>query len=550
MTGVIINKKVPLLISFLCFITGLSAQNVFSIRNVDSVFAVKQAESLYDEVYVGNVFLEEKAKGLKFFCDSAYKHTEEQIIEAFGNVQINRGDTLDLQSEYLRFDLNTSLAKARLNVKLEHAKATLLTDSLDYDLNNEVGSYDYGGKLIDSTSTLTSKIGRYYATTGDVFFKENVLIVGEEYNITTDSLNYNVNSNDANIIAPTYFENKDYKMYTEKGVYNTSTGISEFTQATKLINDSYVLTGDNLKYDEKSGIGILTQNCKLVDTINNRVLKSAYMRSERKDSTILAVDSIELQYIMEKDTLFAHSDTIYIHKDSLSNDVMEVYRKVKFFKTDFQGKCDSMAFNSADSVMHMFYDPTVWSGENQLTADTITAEVVNNKLKYVNLLQNALAISVENAKEEFYNQMKGRVMKGFIDNDTLHTIEVYGNGESMYFSKDKGQLMGVNQIKCSDITIRLKNQKLNSIVFREKPVGTMYPVKEIEQISLYLKGFRWDENNRPKRREDIFEWNMTPPIDDSKKHRGVITEDDEEEQTKEESKKKKQLEPKEENIEN
>ncbi len=74
------------------------------------------------------------------------------------------------------------------------------------------------------------------------------------------------------------------------------------------------------------------------------------MRSEQRDSTVLALDSIELQYIMEKDTLFAHSDTVFVHKDSLHNTIMEVYRKVKFFKTDLQGKCDSMAFTSADRI--------------------------------------------------------------------------------------------------------------------------------------------------------------------------------------------------------
>lgn len=531
MIGTAISKQIFLLVSLLCvvFTYGYS-QNVFTIRHADSVFAIKNPITEdYDRVSVGNVFLEEQQKEIKFFCDSAYEHADTQLIEAFGNVQVNRADTIDLQGDYMSFNLKTSFLKVRNNAKLEHAKATLLTDSLDYDLNEEVGFYNYGGKLIDSTSTLSSRIGKYYANNGDAFFQQNVIITGKDYTIITDSLRYNVHTNEAFIIAPTDFESKDYKMYTEKGVYNTNTGISNFTQATKLINKSYILTGDKLNFDEKTGIGILTENCKLVDTINNMVLTSNYMRSLQKDSTVLALDSLELQYIMENDTLFAHSDTVFVHKDTLHNNVLEVYRKVKFFKTDLQGKCDSMSFTAVDSLMRMFYDPTIWSAGNQLTADTITAEFHNEKLKYINLLQNAFTISSEDTTKNFYNQMKGRKMRGFIDNDTLHTIEVYGNGESMYFAKDKGKLMGINHIRCSDITIRLKDQKLQTIVFRNKPIGIMYPVKDIDEISLLLPDFRWDEANRPRKREDIFQWNTASAIDLLPVNKGIITEDDDRE---------------------
>ncbi|PVX50094.1 OstA-like protein [Balneicella halophila] len=545
MTGIAIRKYTIFIFCCLSLSTEIVAQSFFTIRNADSVFMVKNPVTQdHDQVFVGNVFLEEKAKEIKFFCDSAYKHSDTQIIEAYGKVQVNRGDTIDLQGEYMSFDLNTNFLKVRKNAKLEHAKATLLTDSLDYNLDTEIGAYNYGGKLIDSTSVLSSRVGTYYASNGDVLFKQNVVITGEDYKIITDSLRYNVNSNEAFIISPTDFVSEDYQMYTERGVYNTNTGISNFTKATKLINESYVLTGDNLNYDEKTGIGILTKNCELVDTVNNMVLKSDYMKSVRQDSSVLAVDSIELQYIMEKDTLFAHSDTIFVHKDTLHRQIMEVYRKVKFFKPDFQGKCDSLSFTEADSTMRMYYDPTIWSGTNQLTADTITAEFVNEKLKHVNLLQNAFTIASEDSTQNFYNQMKGREMKAFIDNDTLHTIEVYGNGESLYFVKDDGKLTGVNHIRSSDITIRLNDQKLSTIIFRTKPTGTMHPVSNFDKIALLLNGFRWDEANRPRRREDIFEWNLAPPVEEPAQKRGVITEDNpEEEKNDEDLKNAKQRKP-------
>lgn len=534
MTGIKI-KHYLLLCGCLLSVFGTFAQekSVFTIRQVDSAFAVKNTfTGDYDQVLVGNVFLEEKQKAIKFFCDSAYKHEDTQILEAFGNVQLNRGDTIDVQGDYMSFNLLTNFLKVRNNVKLEHARAKCLTDSLDYDMNTEIGAYNYGGKLIDSTSTLTSRIGKYYMNTGDVEFKQNVKITGKEYTTTTDSLRYNVHSKKAFIIAPTDFVNKEYQMYSEQGVYNTATGISTFTKATRLTNKSYVLTGDNLEYNEKTGIGIVTKNCKLVDTIKNFILTSDYLESQRQDSTVLAVKNIELKYINKKDTLFAHSDTILIHKDTLHNNLLEIYRKVKFFKKDIQGKCDSMSLNSTDSIMRMFQNPTVWSGENQLTADTITAEFLDGKLKYVNLRKKALALSTQDSTLQFYNQIKGRDMRGIITNDTLRNIEVKGNSEVLFFQKEKLEYVGINHMRCSSISIRLKAGKMNNATFRTTPKGTLYPLSHKDKVSLYLPNFRQEAANRPRRREDIFEWKTTPKAEKEKIKKAVITEEEPEKDEK------------------
>ncbi len=535
MIGRIIKKNGFFLLCVLPLFGFAQEHNIFTIRQVDSAYAIKNIVSQdYDKVFVGNVFLEEKAKEIKFFCDSAYEHSDTQLLEAFGNVQVNRGDTIDLRGDYMSLDLNTSLLKVRNNGVLEHARATLLTDSLDYDLNTEIGAYNYGGKLVDSTSTLSSRIGKYFAHTGDALFEQDVLITGNTYTITTDSIRYNVNSNEAFVIAPTNFKNEDYQMYSQEGEYNTDTGISNFKKGTRLINKSYVLTGDNLNFNEKTGVGILTENCKLVDTLNNMVLKSNYMRSEQRDSTVLALDSIELQYITGQDTLFAHSDTVFVRKDSLHNTIMEVYRKVKFFKTDLQGKCDSMAFTSADSLMYMFYDPTIWSSANQLTADTITAEFVDGKLKYINLLKNAFSVSSVDTTLNYYNQMSGRKMQGFVEKDTLRTIEVSGNAEALYFFMEKEEAVIYGTMLSSDITVRLKKQKLDEIAFKTKPKGRAYPIQDADEKTLYLNNFRWDNANRPKKREDIFRWSAPKPIDGAMQRKAIITEDDEEELEKEE----------------
>lgn len=508
-------------------VSVVSARSVLNIRHVKTAYAIKNKETgNHDRVCVGEVFFEDLEKGIEFFCDSAYEHVDTKIIEAFGEVKITQGDTLKIIGEYMSYNQETDFVKVRKNTRLEHIRAILYTDSLDYDMNSGIGYYQYGGKLVDSTSVLTSRIGIYETEKEVAFFKKNVEIEGKDYTIKTDSLRYLVKQHQAYIIAPTDVLGKDYKIYTEAGVYDTNTGISNFTKATKISHKEQTLEGDFLNYDSKKGISILKNNCELKDTINNINLYSNYIKRDEKEKQIVFTDSILLKYIMDADTLYAHADTILLDQKTEKDEKLEIFHHVKFYKNDFQGICDSMTFISKDSVLNMYKNPVLWSGENQLTADTIIVTIANESLDHIDLRHDAFVSSQDNSAKKYYNQMRGRNMVGFVEQDTLRRMEVYGNGESIYFMKEGLEYIGFNTIKCSNITVRLKKGKLNTIVFRESPNGITYPMSYTKKIPLYLKGFRWEESNRPFDAKSIYYWNNEKPIDFSSKNRGMIIEDE------------------------
>lgn len=532
-----INSRITICLLCCLVLSSAStyARNIFNIRHVNTAYAIKNPTTgKHDRVCVGEVFFEDVENGIQFFCDSAYEHVDTRIIEAFGQVHINHGDTLKIKGEYMSYNQETDFVKVRINTQLEHTRAILYTDSLDYDMERGIGYYQYGGKLVDSLSVLTSRIGVYYTTTEQAFFRKNVKITGKDYTIRTDSLRYWVKKHEAQIVAPTTVKSKNYDIYTEQGVYNTSTGISNFTKATKIQHEEQTLIGDFLTHDSKNEISILKNNCKLRDTTNNVSLYSNYILRDQQSKKVIFTDSVELQYITEKDTLFAHADTILLDQKVEKNEKIEIFHHVKFYKNDFQGVCDSMTFIAKDSIMNMYNNPVLWSGDNQLTADTIIARLNDGALEYIDLKQNAFVSSLDNRRQKYYNQMKGRDIRGFVAQDTLRKLEVYGNGESLYFMKEGQEYISFNSIKCSNITVRLDKGKLNTIVFKESPVGVTYPMSFVEKIPIYLRGFRWEASNRPYDREAIFYWNNAESIDFSSQNKGVITENDEESEEKKE----------------
>jgi hypothetical protein len=86
----------------------------------------------------------------------------------------------------------------------------------------------------------------------------------------------------------------------------------------------------------------------------------------------------------------------------------------------------------------------------------------------------------------------------------LFRIDVNGNGQTVYYARDKDNLIGVNMAQSSDLVITVKDNKPDNILFITKPSATLYPIGLAPKEELILKDFKWNESERPANRFDIF----------------------------------------------
>ncbi|MBC8004675.1 MAG: organic solvent tolerance protein OstA, partial [Verrucomicrobia bacterium] len=175
----------------------------------------------------------------------------------------------------------------------------------------------------------------------------------------------------------------------------------------------------------------------------------------------------------------------------------------RFFRQDLQGKCDSLVYWSKDSTIQLFTEPVIWSGNHQITADYI--EMINRSTDpdEVRMKENAFIISME-ADSLRFNQIKGRNMIGFVRKNELYKVDVNGNGQSNYYVPDKKGIIGLNKAESSNITIYLNKGKVAKIVLIKSPDGELKPMAELEGGDKLLPGFNWQQEIRPKSKEDIF----------------------------------------------
>lgn len=456
---------------------------------------------------VGNVIF--KQDNTLMYCDSALFYEVSNSIDAFGNIRIE-GPDAKLFGETLHYDGNTKSSTVNKNVRLTDGKMMLTTDAMNYDLSTEIADYSTGGKVVDEENILTSQRGYYYSKDKMVFFKDHVVLNNPKYEMNSDTLKYSTNTSTAFFYGPSIIRSTGTDsayIYCENGWYNTKTEKSYFSKNAFIQTKENILYGDSILYDRKNGIGRAYRNVKVSDTLQKIVINGEYALVNEKLNHSFVTGKAMLTKIFEVDSLYLHADTLYARNDSLTKQkTYFAFKHVRIYKTDLQGKCDSLVYSSKDSTIYFFSNPVLWSNQNQLSADSIALVLSGNKIHSMVLRANSFISSSEDTLR--FNQIKGREMTGFFIDNRLNKILVKGNGQTIYYLRNnKEQLTGVNRAECSDLSIFVdEKSKIQSITLLNKPDATLYPIREINPRDLRLKGFNWQEEKQPQSRDDIFIW--------------------------------------------
>lgn len=219
--------------------------------------------------------------------------------------------------------------------------------------------------------------------------------------------------------------------------------------------------------------------------------------------------------VVENDSTFIHGDTLLVtgKKDQR---IIRSYYKVKIFKQDLQGKCDSLHTDQSSGITKMYVNPVLWSDKSQITGDSIhlLTHKKTEKLDSLKILGNSFLIQKDSIDPENFNQIKGRNMFGkFIDNE-LKIFLVKGNGEAVNFNRnDEGVLETITKQYCSNIEFELTKSEINQIKCLKMSDGKTYPPSKYPDIDRQLNGFIWRESEQPKNKEDIFLDEIIEPID-------------------------------------
>ncbi len=463
------------------------------------------------QVLVGNV--EFRKNDMFMYCDSAHFYENSNSFDAFRNVRMEQGDTLFVYADELNYDGPSELAVLYADfgkkVRLINRDVELKTDVFNYSLADNVGYYEVGGELTDKENRLTSQAGEYHPDSKDAYFYFNVRLTSlngtDTLHMATDSLEYNTDTHVAKLIAETVITSADGEILSSSGNYNTLTGIADlYDRSLVITNRGNTLTGDTLFYDRDRGIGEAFGNMSLTDSARQSSVHGDYgFYNDAVDSAFVTGRALMKEY-STGDTLYMHGDTIYAYLDRVdSTRVTNVYRRVRFYRSDMQGICDSRSATERDSIMRMFHHPVVWSGQRQVFGNVIHVHINDSTVDWAELPQ--FAFVAEHIDEDCYQQMSSNKMMIWFNDSTIDHLYAEGTVKIITFPMENDSTYNkYAYVESSEMDAFFANNDIESVHFRPSTTSKIVPLYLAKKNSYFLERFKWYEPMRPKNPADVF----------------------------------------------
>ena len=485
----------------------LLLSNVIVAQKKTTIHILNADKADYDERLgrdvqrlIGNVIMRQDST--YFYSDSAYFNEKTKFFDGFGNVHIIVNDSVNIYSKLLKYNGETKFAELFYDVILKDDSTTLKTQYMTYDRVGHLATYPNNGTTTRNDKKLVSKKGYYRDDIKVLYFRKDVVGTMPDYKIVSDTLVYDTENEMMYFYGPTNIYNKENTLIGNYGWYNTETEFAYLDRRATLKNEEQSMTADTMYYNRKTGYAKALSDVVIVDTTNKATLKGEYAELWEKLGKCMITDSLRAYYYEEVDTLFATADSMYVYFDTISNDVQRInaFYNVRFFRNDVQGKCDSLHYIISDSTVYMRTEPVIWAENSQLSGDLIDIKVKGQAIENLMMHPNAFVIQQDSIKG--FNQVKGKEITIYFKDKDIDNMYNKGNAETIYWLRDDdGSLIGINISQSDEMDIKIKDREMSKIKHYNNIKETLYPEKQLKDGMEHLKGFLWQEDKKPVRRE-------------------------------------------------
>lgn len=247
-------------------------------------------------------------------------------------------------------------------------------------------------------------------------------------------------------------------------------------------------------------------------------LDSLLRQRAEADSLNHAADSLAGVDSLAVDSLATDSlaaDSLQVQPDTVRR-IFKGFRNVRIFRTDFQAVCDSIVGLGVDSTMHLYIDPILWNENNQVTSDVMDVYTRDQAVDYINFVGRPIMVSMIDTA--YYNQISGKEMTAWFEQNEIRRHDVNGNVETVYFLQDSPEepVNSVFVVRSGTASFYMENKQVVSMTYREQNEYTMSPIEKVASMDeLFLKEYKWLPERRPQR-DSVFMRTIRPSVRDAK----------------------------------
>ena len=375
---------------------------------------------------------------VRITCDKAIHFISKNEAELIGNV-ICTQDTLTIKTPKGYYYGNTRKTESHSGVYLDDKKVILTAENGEYYFDENRAFFESKVKLYDTTTTLTSNQLTYYQQENRAVAIGDVMIFDGENQIIADTLEH--------------FRN---------------TKVTFAFSNVRLINlkNNSEIYGEHLEdYRE--------QKYSKID-IKPLFVQVDTTYGENEDGTT----SIKL------DTLFISSRLMEAYRDSVER--FFAIDSVKILKDEFASKNDLTIFLRKDEKIiteksdTSTKQPILWHQNSQLTGDSITIYLDENKIKQLDVDGTSFMLSQNENHIERFDQTSSAQIKLFFADSKINRAEFYGNVFSIYFMYDGETANGLTKSNSATTTVMFEDNEVTEVKLYKNPVSEYYPEPQVK----------------------------------------------------------------------
>ena len=212
------------------------------------------------------------------------------------------------------------------------------------------------------------------------------------------------------------------------------------------------------------------------------------------------------------DSLAAAADSLTLGPvDSTKVGFLTAVGHARLFREDIQLIADSLAYNDLDSLVRLYRDPIVWNEiHRQYSSDSLYAVIRNRRMEKASLMSNAFII-IEEEKDLCYDQIRSTEMLAYFDSTGgLQRFDAMGDANAIFYLKEDSTFATVNLSQAKMLYAQFRDGEIDRVSYFDQIKNNAYPLAQMRTDERVLKGFNWQPQRRPVRREDITPLTLRP----------------------------------------
>ncbi|NDV79206.1 hypothetical protein D0T57_09490 [Dysgonomonas sp. 511] len=466
-------------------------------------------------------------------------------------------DTLnELTSFWGQYEPNINMATFRDSVVLTNPQFKLYSDRLRYDTRIKTAYISTPTVIESDSGIIYTSNGWYNTDTEESLLLDQSTVVNKEGNrfLKGDSIFYYKAQGYGEVFGNMLLQDTVKKVIL-RGHYGYYDELNDFALATDSAfaieysqSDSLFIHADTLKligiadtvfhYKQEPLMPADSTSLLIKDSLANTIgIDSLALNAEIPTGEKTPVDSIA--HIQLADSLpqllpvagdslpalppIPIDTTITMHRQ------IKAYYGVRFYRSDMQGICDSLQFDSKDSILHMYKDPVIWNTNRQLSGDTIDIHMNDSTINFMHVKR--YSFSIEEKDSIHFNQLKSRSLKVYFEDKKVRRVLAEGNVETITYPEEKDKSLSkiLNYLTSSYLDIYMENGAFTKLVAWPQPVGKTTPFHLLLDEQLRLSDFYWFDYLRPTDRHDIFRKTKKKAEDSRPQRSDVFKRQDDEE---------------------